>query len=105
MEVIGWIGTALIIIAYYPQIHHLRVEKCAWGISITTWVIWLVASVFLLAYAIAGKSTLFVVVQSINMLAVAATIILAKRANNICPFHAESALRFDKDGVDSGEIF
>ncbi|PZR72887.1 MAG: hypothetical protein DLM52_12050 [Chthoniobacterales bacterium] len=23
MKVIGWIGTALIIIAYYPQIHHL----------------------------------------------------------------------------------
>ena len=33
MEVLGWAGTALVVVAYYPQIHHLYVERCAWGIS------------------------------------------------------------------------
>ena len=74
MEIIGWIGTALVIIAYYPQIRHLYVEKCAWGISISTWVIWLVASFFLLAYAVFGHRTLFIVVQAINLIAIALTV-------------------------------
>jgi lipid-A-disaccharide synthase-like uncharacterized protein len=89
MEIIGWIGTALVIVAYFPQIHHLWAEKCAWGISVTTWMIWLVASAFLLVYALMGGSTLFVFVQVINMLAIIVTIVLAKRSTAVCPFHAE----------------
>jgi uncharacterized protein with PQ loop repeat len=60
MEIVGWIGTALVIAAYYPQIRHLYVEKCAWGISLATWWIWLVSSAFLLTYALLDGSTLFV---------------------------------------------
>ena len=93
MEVIGWIGTGLVVVAYYPQIHHLWAEKCAWGISITTWVIWLIASTFLLTYALMGGSFLFVFVQAINLLAIIATIILAKRTDNICPFHCQRCPR------------
>ena len=29
IEVLGWAGTALVLAAYVPQIHHLYVEKCA----------------------------------------------------------------------------
>ena len=89
MEIIGWIGTTLVIIAYYPQIYHLWSERCAWGISIATWIIWLVASVLLLTYALLRKDTLFVIVQSINILAIVVTIILARRSNQICPYHLE----------------
>ena len=98
MEIIGWIGTALVIIAYYPQIRHLYVEKCSWGISMTTWWIWLVSSSFLLAYASMGGSTLFVLVQAINMLAIVATIILAKRSDNVCPYHLQRADELATDG-------
>lgn len=87
MEIIGWIGTLLVIIAYLPQIRHLWAERCAWGISITTWVIWLVASALLLTYAWLREDTLFVIVQSINLMAIAATIYLARRSINICPHH------------------
>lgn len=89
MEIIGWAGTALVIAAYFPQIHHLYVEKCAWGISLSTWWIWLVSSALLLTYAALDGSTMFVLVQAINMLAIAATIILAKRSENVCPFHLQ----------------
>lgn len=95
MEILGWAGTALVIIAYYPQIHHLFVEKCAWGISITTWMIWLAASSLLLTYALLGGDILFVAVQSINILAIATTIVLAKRSNNICPYHLND---YEKNG-------
>src|SRR5688500_17794114 len=87
MEVLGWAGTALVIIAYCPQIYHLRAERCAWGISLLTWLIWLIASVLLLIYALLRGNMLFVVVQSVNILAIVATILLARRSNQICPYH------------------
>jgi|GEM_PF-1097266 len=87
MEMLGWAGTALVIVAYVPQIRHLYVEKCAWGISILTWVIWLVAGALLLSYCIFRNDTLFALVQVINITAIVATIVLARRSDRICPYH------------------
>jgi uncharacterized protein with PQ loop repeat len=87
MEVIGWIGTVLVIVAYYPQIRHLWVEKCAWGISVWTWTIWLVASVLLLIYCIVRQEILLSVVQVTNMASIITTIALVRRSNNICSYH------------------
>ena len=92
MEMLGWAGTALVIVAYVPQIHHLYVEKCAWGISISTWLIWLVAGALLLSYCIFRNDTLFTIVQGINIAAIVTTILLARRGNQICPYHQRSAL-------------
>ena len=99
MEMLGW-GTALVIVAYVPQIRHLYVEKCAWGISISTWLIWLVAGLLLLSYCIFRNDTLFTIVQVINITAIMATIILARRGNRICPYHLEKAL----GGGDQNEM-
>lgn len=87
MEIIGWIGTTLVIIAYYPQIRHLWIEKCAWGISVSTWVIWLIASALLLIYCIVRGEVLLSVVQITNMSSIVITIALVRRSNNICPHH------------------
>ena len=92
MEMLGWVGTALVIVAYVPQIRHLYVEKCAWGISISTWVIWLVAGALLLSYCVFRNDTLFTFVQGINITAIVATIMLARRSNRICPYHLNMAL-------------
>ncbi len=95
MEIIGWIGTALVVIAYYPQIHHLWVESCAWGISVSTWLIWLAASILLLAYCIFRSEILLSVVQICSIAAILLTIILVRRSNNICPYHRSVAARQD----------
>jgi uncharacterized protein with PQ loop repeat len=87
MKIIGWIGTGLVMIAYYPQIHHLFVERCAWGISILTWLIWFIASTLLLVYCIAGKELLLSVVQIVSITAIATTIVLVRRSNRVCPYH------------------
>ena len=92
MEMLGWAGTALVIVAYVPQIRHLYVEKCAWGISVSTWLIWLVAGALLLSYCVFRNDTLFTFVQVINITAIIATIILARRSNQIFPYHLETAL-------------
>ena len=89
MEILGWIGTLLVIVAYYPQIHHLFFEKCAWGISLTTWVIWLASSMLLLIYCMARGELLMGTVQVVNMAAIATTIMLVRRSDKICPFHRQ----------------
>ena len=87
MEIIGWIGTALVIAAYYPQIHHLWVERCAWGISVWTWIMWLVASTLLLIYCIIRGEVLLSIVQVANMVSIVTTIALVQRSDSICPSH------------------
>jgi uncharacterized protein with PQ loop repeat len=91
MEVIGWVGTALVVGAYYPQIHHLFVERCAWGISQLTWLIWLTASVLLLTYCVLRSELLMGFAQGVNIAAITTTIILVRRSNRICPYHCEGA--------------
>jgi lipid-A-disaccharide synthase-like uncharacterized protein len=91
MKVIGWAGTALVVAAYYPQIRHLLVERCAWGLSLTTWFVWLVASALLLIHCLARRDWLFMIVQSINIAAIVTTILLARRSNRVCPYHAAVA--------------
>jgi uncharacterized protein with PQ loop repeat len=87
MKFIGWLGTALVVIAYYPQIRHLFVARCAWGISVATWLIWLVASVLLLVYCLFREEVLLSLVQVINIAAILTTIILVRRSNYICSYH------------------
>ena len=93
MEMVGWAGTALVIVAYVPQLRHLYVEKCAWGISISTWLIWLIAGALLLSYCISRNDTLLIFVQIINIAAIVATILLARRGTRICPYHFRMDLK------------
>jgi lipid-A-disaccharide synthase-like uncharacterized protein len=87
MKIIGRVGTALVIVAYYPQIHHLLVERYAWGISVLTWLIRLVSSVLLLTYCVVRRELLMCVVRGVNIAAIVTTIVLARRSNNVCPYH------------------
>ncbi len=91
MKVIGWAGTALVVVAYYPQIRHLLVEKCAWGISVPTWLIWLAASALLLTYCALRGEVLMCAVQVVNVAAIATTIALVRRSKRICPYHLKVA--------------
>ena len=91
MEILGWAGTALVIIAYVPQIRHLYFERCAWGISVTTWVIWAAAGVLLLSYCMSRNEILLGAVQVANLVAIMTTIILVRRSDNICPYHRQIA--------------
>ena len=90
MEALGWVGTALVVVAYYPQIHHLYIERCAWGISRLTWVIWLVASALLLIYCTLRREAMLSVVQAVNIAAIVTTLLLVRRSNQICPHHLKA---------------
>jgi len=91
MEVMGWVGTALVVVAYYPQIHHLYVERCAWGISVLSWLIWLAAGALLLAYCVLRREAMLAVVQAVNLAAIVTTLLLVRRSNRVCPHHLRAA--------------
>ena len=91
MEVLGWVGTALVVVAYYPQIHHLYAERCAWGISSLTWLIWLAASALLLIYCVLRREAMLSVVQAVNIAAIVTTLLLVQRNNRVCPHHLKAA--------------
>ena len=93
MEFLGWAGTALVVVAYVPQIHHLIAERCAWGLSLTTWFVWLLASALLFVYCLLRGDWMFACVQGVNLTAIATTIILARRSNRVCPYHLEASRR------------
>src|SRR3712207_560044 len=93
MEVVGWAGTALVLVAYYPQIHHLYVERCAWGISRLTWLIWLAASALLLAYCVLRREAMLSAVQAVNIAAIVTTLLLVRRSNEVCAYHLKAAAK------------
>ncbi|HEX8281969.1 MAG TPA: PQ-loop repeat-containing protein [Pyrinomonadaceae bacterium] len=95
MEILGWLGTTLVVVAYYPQIHHLYVERCAWGISALTWLIWLAASALLLCYCALRGEAMMTIVQAVNLAAIVTTLLLVRRSNRVCPHHLKAA------GVDA----
>jgi uncharacterized protein with PQ loop repeat len=87
-HLLGVFGTALVIIAYIPQITHLIKMRCGEGISILAYVLWAVASSFLCVYSIIGNEPVFMVLQGYH--AVACGLILyfgVKYKTSRCPIH------------------
>ena len=46
-ELLGFLGTAIITIAYFPQILELWKKKDSTGISITAWAVWLLGTLMI----------------------------------------------------------
>jgi uncharacterized protein with PQ loop repeat len=89
LALIGYIGTALVIGAYAPQISHLWTEHCSAGISERAYAIWVLSSALFLGHSIVIGDTVFMVTQLVNLVALAIILVLARRfRNQICAAHA-----------------
>ena len=85
---LGMLGTALVIVAYIPQIIHLTIMRCGEGLSLSAYALWTAASAFLCVYAIIGEEPVFMVLQGYH--AVASGLILffgVKYTTSRCPLH------------------
>lgn len=69
-ELLAFAGAALVAIAYIPQIAHLIVKHCAYGISVRAWLLWLIAALLILPHAVTSGNTVFMTLQLINMAAI-----------------------------------
>jgi uncharacterized protein with PQ loop repeat len=99
-QILGFVGTALVIGGYIPQIVHLVKERCTAGISIPAFSLWCVASLLFLLHATVIRDTVFVGVQTVNLVAGGLIVGFCKRyEGQVCPFHRKAYSRFGKDGA------
>lgn len=88
IEMIGFIGSGLVIWAYVPQINHLIKEHCSAGISRRAYVLWFIAALLLLVHAIMIRDTVFTFLQSTNVILTLVILVFARKyKNGVCPVH------------------
>ena len=63
LQWLGFLGTGLVILAYFPQLIHLIKERCSAGLSIRAYLIWAIAALLLLSYAISMNDAVFIALQ------------------------------------------
>lgn len=85
---LGYAGTALVIVAYFPQVVHLVRERCSAGLSFGAHLLWMLAAGLLLTYAIAKGDPVFTALQSYQVLATATVCFFSKRfEHSLCEIH------------------
>ena len=89
MSTLGYLGTAVVVVAYAPQIWHLWRERCSAGISERAYALWVLSSALFLGHSIAIGDAVFTVVQLVNLVALAVIVVLARRfRDQVCAMHA-----------------
>src|SRR5215471_4462721 len=87
-QMFGFVGTALVITGYVPQIHHLIKERCTAGLSVPAFAVWCAASLFFLIHATMIRDVVFVGVQIINLAAGSIIVAFCKKYDGqVCPTH------------------
>ncbi|MBI4528648.1 MAG: PQ-loop repeat-containing protein [Deltaproteobacteria bacterium] len=87
----GFLGTAVVVIAYMPQVLHLVKNQCSAGISLKAYAMWLVSSFLLLAHAFGLNDPVFIALQGYQLGATTTIVIFAQKyKNSSCALHAGS---------------
>ena len=95
---LGVIGTAMVIIAYIPQIRHLRVQRCGAGISLEAYVLWCSASALLFVYAVIAEEPVFMALQGYHAVACALILGLSiKYRTSRCPVHQKDGSVYSQE--------
>ena len=90
----GYAGTGLVIIAYLPQVKHLFRERCSVGVSSSAYLMWGIASMLLLSYAIARRDPVFIALQSYQLGATVLIYLLSRRYRaTVCEHHGGPSRR------------
>jgi lipid-A-disaccharide synthase-like uncharacterized protein len=85
---LGYVGTGLVIVAYLPQITHLVWEHCSAGVSSWAYLMWGVAAILLLSYAIAKGDPVFTALQIYQVVATVAICLLSRHyRDSLCEDH------------------
>lgn len=92
----GFLGVAISLIAYLPQIIHLVRERCSAGISAMAYSMWLLSSALVTFHAVVIRDWVFTVLGSVQI--VASLLIWlygVKYQNMVCASHAAARLARD----------
>lgn len=98
-QILGFVGTGLVIVGYIPQVVHLIKERCTAGISVAAFSLWCAASLLFLIHAAVIRDAVFVAVQTVNLVAGGLIVAYCKRyEGEVCPFHREAYSSLGKTG-------
>jgi uncharacterized protein with PQ loop repeat len=90
-QILGFVGTGLVIVGYIPQIVHLIKERCTAGTGILGFSLWCSASLLFLIHATMIGDAVFIGVQIVNLVAGGLIVGFCKRyEGEVCPFHREA---------------
>ena len=90
-QILGFVGTGLVIVGYIPQVVHLIKERCTAGISVTAFSLWCAASLLFLIHAAVIRDAVFVGLQTVNLVAGGLIVAFCKRyKGQVCPFHRDA---------------
>lgn len=85
---LGFVGTALVVVAYVPQLGHLIRARCTAGVSLLAYAGWSVSSILLFVYAITVGDPVFIALQSYQLAATAAILLLSRKSSGrLCELH------------------
>lgn len=88
-QVVGFLGTALAIAAYFPQIAHLVKEHCSAGVSQYAYSLWFLASLLLFIHAFVIGDKVFTLLMGFNTIAHAVILVYVSRyKNSLCASHS-----------------
>lgn len=83
--ILGFIGTILVAVAYIPQIWHIAKKRCAMGLSVVSWSLWLFATILVFIHALTTADYIFIGLVTINLVAIIITLFLSTYyRNNVC---------------------
>ena len=87
-QAVGFLGTALVLAAYFPQIVHLVRERCSYGLSERAFIVWMLASLLFLVHAVVIRDPVFMVLQGLNVAADGIIVVFAHRyEDGVCAIH------------------
>jgi uncharacterized protein with PQ loop repeat len=88
---LGILGTALVVVAYVPQMTHLMKMRCGEGVSLAAYLLWCSASALLCAYAVIAEEPIFIALQGYHAAACGTILFFGVRyRNDRCPMHRAS---------------
>ena len=90
-QILGLVGTSIVMAAYVPQMAHIVKEHCSGGVSARAWWLWLLAALLVLSHAIVKRDVVFIALQGANAVAITTILILIKRYAGK-PCHAQEGL-------------
>ncbi len=77
LSYLGLAGSIIFTSAYIPQLVHLVKVKDSTGISITSWIIWLVGALLMFVYALHLRDVVFLLLTVLESIFLLTTIVLA----------------------------
>lgn len=87
-ELLGMVGIGISVVAYVPQVAHLARERCSNGISVRTWELWLLSSLFIGALATYQRNYVFVALAVTNLVSALIILSMARRYQGMaCSTH------------------